>query len=183
MNKVIADLASPRSGSLLVSAMAPTFASSMCEPTMIGNAKESGPRLRTGNTIDLRAFGFRPAGWRASRERHPDRRGPPTRFVRAHIPGAVSLDVRASLFDDAGDVVSAPELALVMSSIGVGDTHTVVLVGEASAGAPLAAAWALGRYGHRDVHVLEGGFPRWLAEGRAVTREIVRHPSRASRRG
>jgi len=34
-----------------------------------------------------------------------------------------------------------------MSSIGVGDTHTVVLVGEASAGAPLAAAWALGRYG------------------------------------
>jgi thiosulfate/3-mercaptopyruvate sulfurtransferase len=38
-----------------------------------------------------------------------------------------------------------------------------------------AAVWALARYGHTDVHVLEGGLARWVAEGRPVSREIVRH--------
>jgi 3-mercaptopyruvate sulfurtransferase SseA len=51
---------------------------------------------------------------------------------------------------------------MAMSGLGVGDEHTIVLVDE-------------GRYGHADVHVLEGGFARWIGEGRAVSREIIRH--------
>jgi thiosulfate/3-mercaptopyruvate sulfurtransferase len=93
-----------------------------------------------------------------------------------HVPGAVALDVRAMLFDAAGDVVSAPELAFVMSGLGVGDHHTVVLVDEGPPDAATAAAWALAQYGHRDVVVLEGGFARWAGEHRPVSREIVRHP-------
>jgi thiosulfate/3-mercaptopyruvate sulfurtransferase len=104
------------------------------------------------------------------------RRGPPAAFAHGHVPGAVPLDVRATLFDDAGDVVSAPELALVMSGLGVGDGHTVVIVDEGWPESGIAAAKALIRYGHPDVHVLEGGFTRWVAEGRPVSRAIVRHP-------
>lgn len=108
--------------------------------------------------------------------RLPSTRKASTPFLEGHIPGAVALDVRALLFDDDGEIVSGPELALAMSSIGVGDGHTLVLVDEARPTAALAAARALTRYGHRDVHVLEGGFARWVGEGRAVSRDVVRHP-------
>jgi len=136
----------------------------------------SGPRLRVTETVDLRSFAHLggPAAWRASPERHATRRGPSNVFVRGHVRGAIALDVRALLFDDDGDVVSAPELAMAMSGLGVGDGHTIVLVDDGRPDAALAAAWALARYGHRDVHVLEGGFTRWVGEGRAVSRESAR---------
>jgi thiosulfate/3-mercaptopyruvate sulfurtransferase len=136
----------------------------------------SGTRLRAANNVELRPFAHLggPAGWKTSRERHPERRGPSSAYLSGHVPGAIALDVRAVLFDDAGDVVSAPELAMAMSGLGVGDGHTVVLVDDGRPESALAAAWALARYGHRDVHVLEGGFARWVGERRKVSREIVR---------
>lgn len=51
--------------------------------------------------------------------------------MKSHVPGAVALDVRAVLFDEVGDVVSAPEIAMAMSGLGVGDGHTIVIVGRA----------------------------------------------------
>ncbi len=143
-------------------------------------AEASGTRLRHGGTVELRPFAHLggPAGWNMARDRHRSSRGrgPSASYASGHLPGAVALDVRAQLFDDAGEVVSAPEMAMVMSGLGVGDAHTIVLVDDGRPEAALAAAWALVRYGHRDVHVLEGGFTRWIGEGRAVTREVVRHP-------
>src|SRR3954454_746439 len=56
---------------------------------------------------------------------------PRDRYLAGHVPGAVWLDVRATLLDDTGAMVSAPELALVMSGLGVGNGHTVVLVDDA----------------------------------------------------
>lgn len=112
---------------------------------------------------------------RADGPREPAHRGPSTAYVKSHVPGAVALDVRASLFDEVGDVVSAPEMAMAMSALGIGDGHTIVLVDAFRPDTAAAAVWALARYGHTDVHVLEGGFARWVAEGRAVSREIVRH--------
>lgn len=97
-------------------------------------------------------------------------------FEAGHVPGATSLDVRAMLFDAAGKVVTAPELAMIMSTLGVGDEHKVIVVDDGLADAALAAAWALEKYGHRDVHLLEGGFARWSAEGRPVSRLVIRHP-------
>jgi thiosulfate/3-mercaptopyruvate sulfurtransferase len=126
-------------------------------------------------SADLRILDVRKAA-ETARERHSARRGPPPAYVQGHIPGAVPLDVRSVLFDEAGTIVSAPELAMAMSGLGIGDRHTIVIVDEAVPEAAMAAAWALARYGHAGVHVLEGGFARWVREGRAVSRDIVRHP-------
>ncbi len=98
-------------------------------------------------------------------------------FRRGHVPGSVALDVRRSLFRSDGSLVSAPEVALAMSTIGVGDGHTVVLVDDPPGTDAALLAWALGRYGHRDVHVLHGGFARWVAERRDVSLVVVRHPA------
>lgn len=97
-------------------------------------------------------------------------------FAAGHVPGAVTLDVRSTLFDARGKVVTPAEVALVMSTLGIGDEHKVVIVDEGRALDALAAGWALERYGHLDVHLLEGGFTRWAAEGRPVSRTAVRHP-------
>jgi rhodanese-related sulfurtransferase len=97
-------------------------------------------------------------------------------FRHAHIPGSVQLDVAGRLFDQTGSMVCAPELAMLMSQLGVGDEHTIVLVDDQPPRAALAAAWVLRRYGHEKTLLLSGGFPRWLAENRPVTSELVRHP-------
>lgn len=100
----------------------------------------------------------------------------PEAFARSHIPGSASFDVGRRLFDDSGAIVWAPELAVAMSELGVGDEHTIVLVDDRRPTAALVAAWALRRYSHSDALVLDGGFSRWLSEGRPVTREVVKHP-------
>lgn len=97
-------------------------------------------------------------------------------LVRGRVPGSTVLDVGARVLHPDGSVVSAPELAMAMSEIGVGDVHTVVLVdGDAPTDAR-SAAKALRRYGHLDTFVLAGGFPRWSRERRPVVREVTRHP-------
>lgn len=132
---------------------------SFVEPAWLVGRCEDMQRLRV---LDVRVDAVaRGRGGRASRE---------------HVPRAVPLDVRAALFDAYGEVVSAPEIALVMSSLGVGDEHTIVLVDEGPTYLARAAAWALGRYGHHDVHVLAGGHARWAAERRPLSRDVVRHP-------
>ncbi|MDF2692164.1 MAG: Thiosulfate sulfurtransferase, rhodanese [Labilithrix sp.] len=136
----------------------------------------SGTRLRVDDDpprfVELgpRAGWLRAGSWPSSKEAK-------AAFLRGHIPGATSFDVGARLFDETGSLVWAPELAMVMSAAGVGDEHTVVLVDDGRPSAALVAAWALRRFGHAATLILEGGFPRWLSEGRAVTQAIVKHPS------
>jgi rhodanese-related sulfurtransferase len=102
---------------------------------------------------------------------------PPAAFLEGHIPGSSSFEVGSRLFDESGELVSAFELAMIMSGAGVGDEHTVVLVDASRPGAALVAAWALRRYGHTETLILDGGYPRWFSEGRPITHEIVKHPS------
>jgi thiosulfate/3-mercaptopyruvate sulfurtransferase len=178
--------ATPATASASIGGVAPAWlARRLAVPTLriidvrteVRSSDASGTRLRATGNVELRPYAHLggPPVWKANRERHARASGPSLLYLGGHVPGAVALDVRAVLFDDDGEVVSGPEVALAMSSLGVGDEHTIVLVDEGRPDAALAAAWALTRYGHHDVHVLEGGFTRWVGEGRAVSREIVRH--------
>ena len=139
--------------------------------------ERSGPRLRVEDDPPRFVELGPRAGW-ARTGSWPKNAGaqPPAVFLNGHIPGSTSLDVGRRLFDESGAFVSPLELAMVMSEIGVGDEHTVVLVDEGRPAAALVAAWALRRHGHADTLILNGGFPRWVAEGRPVTRDIVKHP-------
>lgn len=134
---------------------------------------------RTAAHIDFRGFGYldAPAGWRPSGHRHPQRADAHDAFTEGHVPGAVSFDVREKLFDDDGHMISAPELAMTMSHLGVGDEHKIVLVDEGRPSDALAAAWVFDHYGHANVGVLVGGFARWIAEGRRVVRYVARYPA------
>ncbi len=103
-------------------------------------------------------------------------------FHAGHIPGAVFVGMASELADPDQSVpdmmLPAEAFAAVMRRLGVSnDTHVVVYD---DSGLPLAAArlwWALTRYGHERVQVLNGGLQQWTLEGRPVSQQAVEVPA------
>jgi len=102
-------------------------------------------------------------------------------YQRGHIPGAVFFDI-----DDVAQpgtslphMIPSPErFAEKMAERGIGDDDRVVVydtVGLSSAG---RAWWMLRLYGHDNVALLDGGLPKWKAEGRPLDTTPPVIPSR-----
>lgn len=113
--------------------------------------------------------------------------GPPGRDVYAetHIPGAVYLDWAAELSDPNHPVdymmPPAEQVAAVMSRLGVGDDTRIVAYDD-EGGHYSSRLWlVLARYGKEEqMRILDGGWTRWLAEGRPVTAEPTPQPAPAT---
>jgi thiosulfate/3-mercaptopyruvate sulfurtransferase len=90
-------------------------------------------------------------------------------YEQGHIPGAVYVDWSSDIVDLADNVVAQiapPErFAEAMSRLGIGDEHLVVAY-DAHPASQFATRlwWALHYYGHSQVVVLNGGFPKWVHE-------------------
>ncbi|MEO9574755.1 MAG: 3-mercaptopyruvate sulfurtransferase [Lentilitoribacter sp.] len=98
-------------------------------------------------------------------------RDPRAEYDAAHIPGARFFDI-----DEISDARSdlphmAPPAEKFMSrmrAMGVGDGHQIVVYDAAGIQSAPRVWWLFRLMGHRDVAVLDGGLPKWLAEGRPV---------------
>lgn len=98
-------------------------------------------------------------------------RDPRAEYEAAHIPGARFFDI-----DDIADHRSdlphmAPPVEKFMSrmrAMGVGDGHQVVIYDGAGLVSAARVWWLFRLMGQNNVAVLDGGFPKWQAEGRAV---------------
>lgn len=109
-------------------------------------------------------------------------------YAAGHIPGAVFLDVGADLSAPGGGPglpsgrhpwPSEEHVVRVMSGAGIGPGTPVVAYDD-QAGAIAARLWyVLRAHGHDDVAVLDGGLPKWIAEGRPVD-TVVPHPPAAA---
>jgi thiosulfate/3-mercaptopyruvate sulfurtransferase len=92
-------------------------------------------------------------------------------YQAAHIPGARFFDI-----DEMSDQRSAlPHMAPPtekftsrMRAMGVGDGHQVVVYDGAGIFSAARVWWLFRLMGKTDVAVLDGGFPKWRAEGREV---------------
>ncbi len=92
-------------------------------------------------------------------------------YAAAHIPGARFFDI-----DEISDQRSslphmAPPVEKFMSrmrAMGVGDGHQVVVYDAAGLFSAARVWWTFRLMGKMDVAVLDGGLPKWLAEGREV---------------
>ncbi len=96
---------------------------------------------------------------------------PQPEYNSGHIPGSLSLNVE-SLRGNIGGVPSmllpAPMLAAQFSLLGLQPSDTIVLVSGDKLHDTTLAGMALGRLGHRDYAVLNGGSAKWAQEGRPV---------------
>jgi thiosulfate/3-mercaptopyruvate sulfurtransferase len=61
-----------------------------------------------------------------------------------------------------------------MGELGVGDGASVVAYDDYDHAFAGRLAWALRYYGHDAVRVLDGGWSRWIAEGRPVSSDVSR---------
>lgn len=98
----------------------------------------------------------------------------PDAYARVHIRNAVGVtDNYYKGGPDRVHVQGPAEFASTMAALGISDDTLVVAYDSDLHFAP-RLFWALNYYGHRKVKVLDGGFPKWLAEGRAITRAVPR---------
>jgi thiosulfate/3-mercaptopyruvate sulfurtransferase len=96
-------------------------------------------------------------------------RDPQAEYAKAHIPGARFFDI-----DEISDARSAlphmaPPVEKFMSrmrALGVGDGHQVVVYDGAGILSAPRVWWLFKLMGQENVAVLDGGLPKWLAEGR-----------------
>ena len=98
-------------------------------------------------------------------------RDPKAEYDAAHIPGARFFDI-----DDISDSLSdlphmapPPEKFISrMRAMGIGDGHQVVIYDGAGLNSAARVWWLFHLFGKTDTAVLDGGLPKWLAEGRAT---------------
>ncbi|UWQ31005.1 3-mercaptopyruvate sulfurtransferase [Leisingera sp. M523] len=100
-----------------------------------------------------------------------ENRDPKAEYDAAHVPGARFFDI-----DDISDHRSelphmVPPVEKFMSrlrAMGVGDGHQVVVYDTAGLKSAARVWWLFRLMGQHNIAVLDGGFPKWQAEGRPV---------------
>lgn len=104
-----------------------------------------------------------------------------------HIPGAVFFDIDEIADTDSTlpHMLPAPEkFSSKVRKLGLGNGNKIVIYdGSGFTSAAARAWWMFRTFGHRDVSVLDGGFPKWLREGLPVedlppvprTRHFISH--------
>jgi len=92
-------------------------------------------------------------------------------FHRGHVPGAVMLPSNYERDPDSGLVSTFPpdRFPAVCQSLGIGDDTQVVAYDNNMSLYAARFWWVLNYHGHTRVKVLDGGWRRWVAEGRPVS--------------
>ena len=100
------------------------------------------------------------------------KRDPAKEFVEAHIPGAVFFDIDriADTSSALPHMLPSPEVfANAVGALGIGDGDRVVVYDSRNVVSAARVWWTFRVFGHDAVAVLDGGLPKWRAEGRPVS--------------
>jgi thiosulfate/3-mercaptopyruvate sulfurtransferase len=97
-----------------------------------------------------------------------------------HIPGAVFFDIEevSDLTSSLPHMLPPPEkFASRMQALGLGDGSRIVVYDNSPLKSAARVWWMLTLFGAHEVAILDGGFAKWLAEGRGIEsgKPIVRH--------
>ncbi|MGI9390651.1 MAG: 3-mercaptopyruvate sulfurtransferase [Boseongicola sp.] len=96
-------------------------------------------------------------------------RDPRTEYDRGHIPGARFFDID-EISDQRSElphmVPPTEKFISRMREMGVGDGHQVVVYDGAGIFSAARVWWLFRLMGKTDIAVLDGGYPKWLSEGR-----------------
>ena len=129
-------------------------------------------RLGAPEIVVLDASYFLPAEGRDAR----------VEFAQARLPGARFFDIEAIADTETAlphMVPSAGRFARMVGALGVSDDSRVVFYDAKGLFSAARGWWLMRLFGHDAVAVLDGGLPKWRAEGRA----IETGPARAAESG
>ncbi|MBI1180604.1 MAG: 3-mercaptopyruvate sulfurtransferase [Alphaproteobacteria bacterium] len=102
----------------------------------------------------------------------PDQnRNPRAEYAMEHIPGTVFFDIDevCDLESPYPHMLPPPEkFASRMRKLGLGDGNRIVIYDGAGLFSAARVWWMFRVFGHEDVAVLDGGLPKWKAEGKPI---------------
>jgi thiosulfate/3-mercaptopyruvate sulfurtransferase len=89
-------------------------------------------------------------------------------YQTGHIPGAVFVDRKTVWDDNNGIAGMLPPVKIMTDALekaGISNDNEVVIYDDAGGLWAARLFWALEYLGHKDVHVLNGGWSKWVQEG------------------
>lgn len=92
-------------------------------------------------------------------------------FAEAHLPGARFFDIEAIADPDTDlphMVPAAGRFARLAGALGLGNDSRVVFYDQKGLFSAARGWWLTRLFGHENVAVMDGGLPKWRAEGRAT---------------
>ncbi len=102
-------------------------------------------------------------------------------YLAGHIPGALRFDVD-EIADHDTDLPhmlpSAAEFAAAVGKLGIAETDTIVAYDGLGLFASPRVWFTFRLFGAPNVYILEGGLPKWKAEGRPVETGTVTRPAK-----
>jgi thiosulfate/3-mercaptopyruvate sulfurtransferase len=104
-------------------------------------------------------------------------------FLTGHIPGArfFDIDVVADQDTELPHMVPTPgRFAKLMGEMGVSNASRVVFYDQKGLASAARGWWLMGLFGHDQAAVLDGGLPKWRAEGRPVATGAADTPAAAT---
>ena len=94
-------------------------------------------------------------------------------YDTGHIPGAVKIDWHIDLNDPlVHDYIDQAGFEQLMRRNGIGPETTVIFYGDKNNWWATYAFWVFQLFGHTNAKVIDGGRAKWMAEDRAVTRDV-----------
>jgi thiosulfate/3-mercaptopyruvate sulfurtransferase len=101
-------------------------------------------------------------------------------YLAGHIPGAVFFDINA-IADDSTDLphmLPGPDqFGRDVGALGISEGDTIVVYDGVGLYSAARVWWTFRLFGAKEVYILDGGLPRWKADGRKVeSGEVKREP-------
>ena len=93
------------------------------------------------------------------------------KYREAHIPGARFFDIDVVADPDTNLPHMAPtagRFARLMGEMGISNATRVIFYDQKGLQSSARGWWLMKLFGHENAAVLDGGLPKWLAEGRAT---------------
>lgn len=90
-------------------------------------------------------------------------------FQKQHIPGAVFFDINAIADTQSGlphMLASPEEFARMVGDLGISETDTIIVYDALGLFSAARVRWNFKVMGAENVALLDGGLPKWMAEGR-----------------
>ena len=92
-------------------------------------------------------------------------------YRAGHIPGAVFFDIDEIADHGSGlphMLPTPPAFAASVGRLGIGTDMTIVVYDSVGLFSAPRVWWTLRVFGARDVYILDGGLPKWMAQGRPL---------------
>ena len=99
-----------------------------------------------------------------------------SQYDMGHLPDAIFVDWVADIIDqkklERYNVIGPAEMESLLGRLGITPETTVVLYDDLSSRLSTRMYWSMRFYGHKHVHVLDGGRAAWARSGRAFSQQV-----------